>query len=132
MAGNLYDIPAWLDYAEFDNYESEERPTTNADFIGYATNQNKLLGALVANSLWQPKSNVVAGKIVVSPNMPAGMEAEALTGGETAMAEPSWDDNVKTYQDGGVMWLLRFKNDLKNTALIGAARVRTGKPTYGL
>ena len=26
----------------------------------------------------------------------------------------------------------RFKNDLKNAALIGAARVRTGKPTYGL
>lgn len=107
MDGVIFTIPDWLDYADYNNYPSETNPTTNADFIAYANNQNILLGALVATFLWQPKTNVVAGKIIVSPNMPEGMEAVALTGGITGTNEPSWTSNVTEYQDSGVRWKLK-------------------------
>lgn len=109
MATSLFEIPEWLDYADFDNYPSEENPTTNADFISYARNQNKLVGALVAAVLWQPNTNFIAGKIIISPNMPEGMEAVALTGGVTGTAEPAWESGTEGYQDSGVKWCLRHK-----------------------
>lgn len=110
MATSLFEIPEWLDYADFDNYPSEENPTTNADFINYARNQNKLVGALVAAVLWQPNTNFIAGKIIISPNMPEGMEAVALTGGATGTAEPAWESGTEEYQDSGVKWKLRYKH----------------------
>ncbi|MBR6678717.1 MAG: hypothetical protein IKL58_00140 [Phascolarctobacterium sp.] len=110
MATNLFEIPEWLDYANFDNYPSEENPTTNADFINYARNQNKLVGALTGALLWQPNTNFIAGKIIISPNMPEGMEAVALTGGVTGTAEPAWDIDTEEYQDSGVKWKLRWKH----------------------
>ena len=110
MATSLFEIPEWLDYANFDNYPSEENPTTNADFINYARNQNKLVGALVAAVLWQPNTNFIVGKIIISPNMPEGMEAVALTGGVTGTAEPAWEIDTEEYQDSGVKWKLRWKH----------------------
>lgn len=110
MDGVLFTIPDWLDYADFNNYPSEENPTTNADFIDYANNQNILLGALVAAVLWQPNTNFIAGKIIISPNMPEGMEAVALTGGVTGTAEPAWESGTEEYQDSGVKWKLRYKH----------------------
>lgn len=132
MSDVLFEIPAWLDYANFDNYETEENPTTNFDFIKYATNQNKLLGAMVNSTLWQPKTNISVGMTIFSPNMPAGMEAEALSGGETAVTEPLWNNSTKIYQDSGVTWLLRYRNETKNSISYGGARERANKPTYGL
>ena len=132
MEETLFQIPSWLDYSNFDNYETEEKPTTNADFINYATNQNKLLGALVTALLWQPIHSVVTGTIIISPNMPVGMEAEALSGGTTGVTEPSWDNNTKVYQDSGVTWVLRYRNETKNSITYGNTRERVNKPTYGL
>ena len=110
MDGVLFTIPDWLDYADFNNYPSEENPTTNADFIDYANNQNILLGALVAAVLWQPNTNFIAGKIIISPNMPEGMEAVALTSGATGASEPAWEIDTEEYQDSGVKWKLRYKH----------------------
>lgn len=110
MATSLFEIPEWLDYANFDNYPSEENPTTNADFINYARNQNKLVGALTGALLWQPNINFIEGKIIISPNMPEGMEAVALTGGVTGTAEPAWESGTEEYQDSGVKWKLRYKH----------------------
>ena len=110
MATSLFEIPEWLDYADFDNYPSEENPTTNAAFINYARNQNKLVGALVAAVLWQPNTNFIAGKIIISPNMPEGMEAVALIGGATGDTEPAWESGTEEYQDSGVKWKLRWKH----------------------
>lgn len=110
MADNLFNIPVWLDYENFNNYPSEENPTTNADFINYASNQNKLVGALTKTLLWQPNTNFVAGKIIISPSMPEGMEAVALTGGVTGTSEPAWVSDTTEYQDSGVKWQLRWKH----------------------
>lgn len=110
MAEVLFEIPEWLDYADYDNYPSESKPTTNADFINYSRNQNKLVGALTGALLWQPNTNFIAGKTIISPNMPEGMEAVALNGGRTANSEPKWARETTRHQDGGVEWELRFKN----------------------
>lgn len=118
MATNLFEIPEWLDYANFDNYPSEENPTTNAGFINYARNQNKLVGALTGALLWQPNTNFIAGKIIISPNMPEGMEAVALTGGVTGTAEPAWESGTEEYQDSGVKWKLRYKHWSKSVEKI--------------
>lgn len=118
MAEVLFEIPEWLDYADYDNYPTQANPTTNADFINYSRNQNKLVGALTSAFLWQPNTNFIAGKIIVSPNMPEGMEAVALTGGYTGTVEPAWESDTAEYQDGGVKWQLRHQHWSKDVEQI--------------
>ena len=110
MSDALFNIPVWLDYQDYDNYPSQANPTTNANFISYATNQNKLVGALTKALLWQPNTNFIAGKVIISPNMPEGMEAVALTGGVTGNSEPAWKVDTAEYQDSGVKWQLRYQH----------------------
>lgn len=129
---NTFVIPKWLDYDDFNNYPSEGSPTTNADFINYETNQNKLVGAIVNSCLWQPKTNYNANQIINTPNMPAGMEAVVLSAGITSGNEPAWGEGTTIYQDGSVKWKLRYKDCLKNCKDVGFKRTRSGKPTYGL
>lgn len=118
MAEVLFEIPEWLDYADYDNYPSESKPTTNADFINYSRNQNKLVGALTGAFLWQPNTNFIEGKIIITPNMPEGMEAVALTGGFTGTVEPAWESDIAEYQDSGVKWQLRYQHWSKEVASV--------------
>lgn len=136
MAEVLFEIPEWLDYADYDNYPSESKPTTNADFINYSRNQNKLVGALTSAFLWQPNTNFIAGKIIITPNMPEGMEAVALTGGFTGTVEPAWESDVAEYQDSGVKWQLRYRHWSKDveqiTDLTTGATNRLPNTTYAV
>ena len=129
----LFEIPVWLDYEGYNNYPSESDPTTNANFINYASNQNKILRALTARYLWQPKTNYVAGDIIQSPNMPNGMEAVAIEGGATGAAEPTWVSETSFYQDSGVKWNLRFSSWLsyvatQNEAVLGENNAKAMTP----
>ena len=136
MAEVLFEIPEWLDYADYDNYPSESKPTTNADFINYSRNQNKLVGALTSAFLWQPNTNFITGKIIITPNMPEGMEAVALTGGFTGTVEPAWESDVAEYQDSGVKWQLRYQHWSKDveqiTDLTTGATNRLPNTTYAV
>ena len=129
----LFEIPVWLDYEGYNNYPSESDPTTNANFINYASNQNKILRALTARYLWQPKTNYVAGDIIQSPNMPNGMEAVAIEGGATGATEPTWVSGTSLYQDSGVRWNLRFSSWLsyiatQNEAVLGENNAKAMTP----
>lgn len=99
-------IPKCLDFNNYNKYPSDENPTTDDQIQDFLGNQNKLVQALT-DQLWQPLTNLVAGQVIHSPNMPAGLLAVVTTAGQTGSAEPTWGIANSSVSDGGVIYIMK-------------------------
>ena len=71
----------------------------------YMENQNELVKQ-IANIVWQPQTSYVAGQIIRSDSMPAGVVAVVTTAGQSGSNEPTWK-TTGTVSDSGVIWTMR-------------------------
>lgn len=120
------------DFADYDQYVTEPDYTTSAQAQDYFRNQNGCLKDVIT-SYWQPGTNYVFGDEIFAAGLPRYAVAVCVKAGKSSTVEPSWGDvGGGKIADGTIYWQVQYKNDIKNGQSIGAARTRTGKPSYGL
>lgn len=80
--------------------------TTEQQFQEYLKNQYAVMYSLVSMALWQPGTNYLVGKVVLSPNMPANTIARVTTEGTSGDAEPVWGAVGSTISDGTAAYIM--------------------------
>lgn len=107
-------IPKCLNFSDYNRYPADENPTTDAQMQVYMSNQNELVKQ-IANIVWQPQTSYVAGQIIHSNSMPAGIFAVVTTAGQSGTTEPTWK-TTGTVSDSGVTWtMIKIITDVTTT-----------------
>lgn len=107
-------IPKCLNFSDYNRYPADENPTTDAQMQVYMSNQNELVKQ-IANIVWQPQTSYVAGQIIHSNSMPAGIFAVVTTAGQSGSNEPTWK-TTGTVSDSGVTWtMIKIITDVTTT-----------------
>ena len=100
-------------FSDYDNYLTDENPTTSAQAQDFFKNQATLLKAVIDANFWQPSTNYKFGDVVRSDSMPRNAEAMCISanGGVSSNVEPSWGD-VGGFEiaDGTCYWKLRYSH----------------------
>lgn len=103
-------LPKKYDFNDYDNYLTDENPTTSAEAQDYFRNIDSLVGALVKTVLWQPSTDYKYGDVVRSDGLPRDVVAVCVSenGGKTSSVEPSWGNvGGANILDGTCFWQLR-------------------------
>ena len=106
-------LPGNKNFSDYDNYITDQDPTTSAQAQDYFRNQAELLKAVIDCDFWQPETVYQPGDVVKSDSMPNGTEAVmvATKAGVTSNVEPQWGAvGGANISDGACFWKLRFKN----------------------
>lgn len=94
-----------------------KQATTMQQMQAHMKQESDTVGHITESILWQPSTTYAVGKLIISPNMPAGYIAECTTAGQSGSTEPAWSGNYTSFTDGTVKWdfhQLRDYNALKN------------------
>lgn len=99
----LQTLDGMLDYPDPND---ASKGTTEQQFQEYLKNQYAVMYSLVSMALWQPGTNYLVGKVVLSPNMPANTIARVTTEGTSGDAEPVWGAVGSTISDGTAAYIM--------------------------
>lgn len=99
----LQTLDGMLDYPDPND---ASKGTTEQQFQEYLKNQYTVMYSLVSMALWQPGTNYLVGKVVLSPNMPANTIARVTTEGTSGDAEPVWGAVGSTISDGTAAYIM--------------------------
>lgn len=99
----LQTLDGMLDYPDPND---ASKGTTEQQFQEYLKNQYAVMYSLVSMALWQPGTNYLVGKVVLSPNMPANTIARVTTEGTSGYAEPVWGAVGSTISDGTAAYIM--------------------------
>lgn len=98
-------IPKILSFQNYNHYEGETNPTTDAQMQTYMDNQNQILIAL-SKRMWQPQTSYSVGAVVYGDTMPPGVVAIVTVAGTTGNSQPTWRE-AGTVGDGSVRYEMR-------------------------
>lgn len=99
----LQTLDGMLDYPDPND---ASKGTTEQQFQEYLKNQYAVMYSLVSMALWQPGTNYIKGRVVLSPNMPANAIARVTTEGTSGDAEPMWGAVGSTISDGTAAYIM--------------------------
>ena len=99
----LQALDGMLDYPDPND---ASKGTTEQQFQEYLKNHYAVMYSLVSMALWQPGTNYLVGKVVLSPNMPANTIARVTTEGTSGDAEPVWGAVGSTISDGTAAYIM--------------------------
>lgn len=103
-------LPGNKNFSDYDNYITDQNPTTSAQAQDYFRNQAELLKAVIDCDFWQPETVYQPGDVVKSDSMPNGTEAVmvATKASVTSNVEPQWGAvGGANISDGACFWKLR-------------------------
>lgn len=106
-------LPGNKNFSDYDNYVTDQNPTTSAQAQDYFRNQAELLKAVIDCDFWQPETVYQPGDVVKSDSMPNGTEAVmvATKASVTSNVEPSWGEvGGANISDGACFWKLRWQH----------------------
>ena len=125
-------LPGNKNFSDYDNYITDQNPTTAAQAQDYFRNQAELLKAVIDCDFWQPETVYQPGDVVKSDSMPNGTEAVmvATKASVTSNVEPQWGAvGGANISDGACFWKLRWKHWSKEVATQSQAEKGTDNVT---
>lgn len=114
-------LPGNKNFSDYDNYITDQNPTTSAQAQDYFRNQAELLKAVIDCDFWQPETVYQPGDVVKSDSMPNGTEAVmvATKASVTSNIEPQWGAvGGANITDGACFWKLRWQHWSKDVEQI--------------